>query len=163
MSQFFVGGSGGGSGSVTSLTGNDGIAVSPTDGNINIVGNGVSGSGVSSAGNIYVTGDDGDSTLTVNETQAQFLTNYTQSSVNYDVVDTDYLIGCTAANITITLPASPASLRYIVVKDESGGATANPITISGNGNTVNGTSTISIDQNYESVYIYYNGTAWFTY
>jgi hypothetical protein len=155
--------SGGSSGPVDTLTGNDSITVSPQGNNINLVGSGSASSGISTAGNLYVSGNNGTATLTVNETQAQFLTNYTQTGVNYLVLPTDYLIGCTAANITLTLPVAPGANRILVIKDESGNATPTPITISGNGKNINGLSTLSLDQSYASFNLYFNGTAWFSY
>lgn len=146
---------------VETLTGNDGVVVSPAGNNINVVGSGVVGSGISTAGNIYVTGSG--STLTINETQAQFLTNYRQTATSSPVSLTDYAIGCTASNITITLPLAPAALRILIIKDESGTATATPITIAGNGKTINGMANLSLDQSYASFNLYYNGTAWFSY
>ncbi len=161
MSQFYINMNASGTGFVQTLTGNDGVPVSPTADNINVVGAGVSTSGISTAGNIYTTGSG--STLTINETQAQFLTNYRQTGISSNVSAIDYLIGCTAANITITLPAAPATNRILVIKDESGGATATPITIAGNGKNINGMANLSLDQNYASFNLYYNGVGWFSY
>lgn len=152
---------GGTSGPVNSLTGNDGVVVNPVGNNINVLGSGIASSGISTAGNIYTTG--AGANLTINETQAQFLTNYTQTGISYAVLPTDFLIGCSASNITITLPAAPVSSRLLVVKDESGTATATPITLNGNGKNINGNATLSLDQNYASFNLYYNGTAWFSY
>lgn len=152
---------GGASGPVDTLTGNDGVALNPVGNNINVVGGGSASSGISTAGNIYTTGSG--ATLTINETQAQFLTQYRQTGVSGPVLATDYLIGCTAGGITITLQAAPGTNRILVIKDESGTGTATPTTISGNGKTIDGTPTISLDQNYMSFNLYFNGTNWFTY
>ncbi len=56
MSQFLQSSSGGGAGSILTLTGNSGGAVSPTAGNINVLG----GTGIN------IVGNPGTSTLTVN-------------------------------------------------------------------------------------------------
>ena len=50
----------------------------------------------------------------------------------YTVNDTDYYLGVNYAGpVTITLPVSPSSGRILVIKDESGNASTNPITVSG--------------------------------
>ena len=50
----------------------------------------------------------------------------------YIVNDTDYYIGVNyAGEVTITLPSSPNSGRLLVIKDESGNAETNPITVTG--------------------------------
>ena len=153
--------SGGASGPVDTLTGNDGTVVNPVGNNIFVVGSGVLTSGISTAGNIYTTGSG--ATLTINETQAQFLTNYRQIATGQTLAATDFLVGCTASNITVLLPAVPGTNRIIILKDESGTATATPITINGNGKNINGSATYTIDTSFESANLYYNGTAWFSY
>jgi hypothetical protein len=158
---FDITGTTGQSGPVDTLSGNDGVLVNPSSNNISIVGNGLASSGASTAGNIYVTGSG--SVLTINETQAQFLTNYRQTAVSSAVTPTDYAIGCTVAGITITLPAAPTPLRILIIKDESGNAMANNIIINGNGKNINGSATYSLDTAYESANLYYNGTNWFSY
>src|SRR5690606_494759 len=59
-----ISGGGGGSGTLSTLTGNSGGAVSPTGGNINVVG----------SGNITVTGNPGTSTLTIADSGGTGLT-----------------------------------------------------------------------------------------
>jgi hypothetical protein len=50
----------------------------------------------------------------------------------YTVEDTDYYLGVDYAGpVTITLPVSASSGRVLVIKDESGDASTNPITVSG--------------------------------
>lgn len=50
----------------------------------------------------------------------------------YEIVDNDYYIGVDYAGaVSITLPSSPNSGRVIVIKDESGDASTNPITVTG--------------------------------
>lgn len=72
----------------------------------------------------------------------------------------------TAAPRTITLPsASTAGAgSYIIIKDESGGAAANNITVQRAGaDNVDGGTTATINTNYGSVTLYSDGTSkWFT-
>lgn len=54
------------------------------------------------------------------------------TSATYTVQDEDYYLGVDyAGEVTITLPSSPNSGRVLVIKDESGDASSNPITVSG--------------------------------
>lgn len=51
----------------------------------------------------------------------------------YSVTSTDYYVGVNyAGNVTITLPTTPDSGRIVVIKDESGNCSINPITVVGN-------------------------------
>lgn len=61
---------------------------------------------------------------------------------------------------TILLPANPyTGLRYSV-KDGKGDGATNNVTISGNGNTLDGGSTVVLSQNYAAIDMVFNGTAW---
>lgn len=59
--------------------------------------------------------------------------NTTQvTTATYTVQPTDYYVGINyAGNVTITLPSSPSSGRMLIIKDESGNASTNPITVLG--------------------------------
>lgn len=61
----------------------------------------------------------------------QVVYNTTTTAINYTVVEDDYYIGVTAGPTTITLPSSTTSGRTIVIKDETGNAQNNNITIAG--------------------------------
>lgn len=51
----------------------------------------------------------------------------------YTVSDQDYYVGVNYVGpVTITLPLTPSSGRMIIIKDESGDAETNPITVHGN-------------------------------
>lgn len=89
------------------------------------------------------------------------------TAISYTALVTDYIIGVTstAAARTITLPTAAAAGkgRIFIIKDESGAAGTNNITIDGNGaETIDGAATKVISTNYGVVRIYSNGTAWFT-
>lgn len=90
-----------------------------------------------------------------------------QTAASYTALKDDYYIGVTstAAARTITLPAlaSVTDNKRYVVKDESGGAVANNITIDGNGaETIDGAATKVISSNYGSVRLVKSGSSWFT-
>lgn len=81
--------------------------------------------------------------------------------VNDNVIDRDYVIACTAAPITVTLPASPEEGRVVIIKDRDGNANpANRITINGNGNNIDGNASIQMRQIYGSFTLLYSGTEW---
>jgi hypothetical protein len=86
----------------------------------------------------------------------------TNVSDNYTVLTTDDLIaiGSLAAPKTMTLPLSPSSGDKYEFKDTVGEAATRNITISGNGNNIDGSSTYVIDQNYGSLTVVYTGSRW---
>lgn len=84
----------------------------------------------------------------------------------YALLGTDYFLSVdTGAGVmTITLPASPATGRTVVIYDGGGAAAGSNITIDGNGKNIaaGGTSAATkiINTAYESYTLYYNGTLW---
>ena len=92
--------------------------------------------------------------------------NRTAVATSYTALLDDYLIGVTstAAARTITLPARALEVgKHYVVKDESGGAAANNITIDPEGTVqIDGGATATISTNYGVVRLYSDGSKWFT-
>lgn len=81
----------------------------------------------------------------------------------------DYYIGVTSVPDTIVLPTAaslfnvPTVLYEYIIKDESGDAAANNITIvSPDGLNINGSASYVISSNYGSVGIVWNGTQFYT-
>jgi len=90
------------------------------------------------------------------------------TATNYTVLATDYYIGVTNTSSAriITLPASAASGngKVVIIKDESGGAGGNNITVAGNGtDQIDGASSKTINSNYGSLRLICSGTGWFSY
>lgn len=81
------------------------------------------------------------------------------------MVSTDQIIGVSYAGAqTETLIASPANGRRVVIKDESGAANTNNITVTaGSGDTIQGASSKTINTAYGFVSLYYDATdkIWF--
>lgn len=79
----------------------------------------------------------------------------------YDVLATDMnlLVDTTSAR-TINLPASPALGDAYRIKDSTGTAGANNITIQGNGKNIEGSPSNTISTNFGKVAVVYNGTQW---
>lgn len=101
------------------------------------------------------------SRLHVNGSQA---IKSTDTATNYTVLSDDYLIRVTstAAARTITLPTAVGCAgRVYEIKDASGGAATNNITIDGDGSeTIDGAANITIISNYGSARVMSNGTGW---
>jgi hypothetical protein len=90
---------------------------------------------------------------------------------NPSILTNDYLIAVnnTAAPRAVTISTediqsgNATNPRIFVIKDESGGAATNPITVSGESGTIDGEASIVITQNYASLTVYANGTNLFIY
>lgn len=79
------------------------------------------------------------------------------------VLSDDYVITMnkTVSEVTtVTLPTSPATSRSIIVKDGKGDATNFNITLDGDGETIDGSATFVLDEDFQSAEIIYNGTEW---
>jgi hypothetical protein len=87
----------------------------------------------------------------------------TGTATSYSTATTDIYIGVTstAAARTITMFNSGRVTGMVfIIKDESGGAGTNNITIDGNGANIDGESSVVINKNYGCVAIYWNSTSW---
>jgi hypothetical protein len=82
---------------------------------------------------------------------------------NYTMLATDQIVvinKTTGAATAVTLPATPSIGRCCVVKDGKGDAATNNITVAAASGTIDGLSTLTMDQPYESYTFIFNGTAW---
>ena len=91
---------------------------------------------------------------------------------NPSILTSDYIIAMTdtaAARAVIistedVSTGSATSARKFVIKDESGGAAAQNITVTlESGGTIDGAATYVINQNYQSIDLYINGTNGFVF
>ena len=94
------------------------------------------------------------------------IVNRVTTATNYTVLVTDYIIGVTSTSAvrTITLPAATSDNtgQVYIVKDESGGAATNNISVVVNGGgLIDDTSTAVLTQNYEARQFYSSGAQWF--
>lgn len=163
MSYFNVP-SGGGAGVVTSVTGTNGVTAAPTTGAVVVSGVNATTSTVGVASfnpNEFTVTVGGQVSLT----QFQLATNYTNvTTTPYVVTATDYYISVDTSGgaKTIQLPNAPTALRLFVVKDRTGNAGANNISITTVGGAVliDGVTTYTLMQNFEAVDILFNGTSY---
>ena len=87
------------------------------------------------------------------------VTTYTADGNNYVL-----LVDTSSAGQTITLPASPVDGLSYKIKDKSGNASVNNVTIDGNGSNIDGAANASINTNFGAFELVYSSddTAWFT-
>jgi len=81
------------------------------------------------------------------------------STTGTDTSNTHVSIGTLSAVITRSLPASPSTGDVVEYKAPSN-ATDFPVTISGNGHTIDGASTFPMNVSYMGMRFTYNGTEW---
>ena len=88
------------------------------------------------------------------------------SATNYVVLATDSIVNITstAAARDVTLPAPSVTQigKTFIVKDTSGGAATNNITITGASGNIDGAATIAIESDYGSIVLWSDGTNYFT-
>lgn len=87
---------------------------------------------------------------------------WTTVTANYLAALDDYAIAvdCSGGIVTVTLPATPILGQTYHIKDSTGSAFTNNITISGNGTNIDGFATKTINVNWDSFMISYNGNQW---
>lgn len=82
---------------------------------------------------------------------------------DYTVLTTDEIVGATSsAARAITLNATPSTGQVVTIKDITGSAATNNITITPAAGNVDGAATKVIAANYGSVDLWYSGSAWFS-
>jgi hypothetical protein len=102
-------------------------------------------------------------TITVTSS-AGFSVNLTNvTSTPYVVLSTDEYLSVNMSTVkTIQLPDSPSTGRFFAIKDRTGQATSNNMTITTVGGVVeiDGSTTYVINQDYGSVLLMFNGTSY---
>lgn len=91
------------------------------------------------------------------------VTTITSGSANpFTIANTDEFISLTTINAPwqVNLPASPTTGDTYTIKDSNGQAGLFNITVSGNGNNIDGFASIVLMTNYTQALFTYNGTSW---
>ena len=79
----------------------------------------------------------------------------------YSALTLDYFLGCTTtAAIAVDLPNPTTSGNAFIIKDISGTANANNITITATGTTIDGAASKVINTSYGSFSVFFNGTSY---
>ena len=137
------------------LTGNSGGPVSPSSpsGNINIIG----GIGITSVG------DPSTNTITLNATDA-FIAYKNVATSPYIVLSTDYYLSvdCSSGAITLKFPNAATLSQSFIVKDRTGSAATNNITITTVGGTIDfdGSTSYILNTAFQSVNLVGNSTSY---
>ena len=148
-------GSGGGSETgLLTITGNTGGAV-PGDisGNIDIVG----------SGNVNIVGDPGTNTLTITSSTSIFAyTNVDTSPYVVQSTDSYLSVDCSGMAITLQFANAAPSGKGFIVKDRTGFAATNNITVTTVGGAVDidAAATFVMNTNYESINLMGNGSSY---
>ena len=89
--------------------------------------------------------------------------NWMYKTANYTAVNNDGILAdTTSASFTVTLPASPATGTYVSIVDVTSTFATNPLTVAGNGETLQGLTYTSVVLNVTSakVDLIYEGAYW---
>jgi hypothetical protein len=125
-----------------------------TAGDNNTIRIGTQGTGVGQQSLSYIAGQ-------LNGLSGRSYKVTTPGAYPYAVLTTDHVIIVdTTAARNILLPANPVNNAVFFIKDNTGTAATNNISISGNGHNIDGAATAVISINYGSSTCVYNGTQW---
>ena len=92
-----------------------------------------------------------------------FVTASAQPGGNYTVLSTDSFISITSdAPLNVLMPNTTVMGRIVIIKDRTGTAKMNPITIKTPGGivTIDGSTTVVMDGSYDSNTLVWDGTAY---
>ena len=128
----------------------------------------ISSPGVSASGKAVIYFDTTANKLRVSENGGSYVNlvgaddTITTITTGYTTLVTDEFIsvGTLSGTITILLYATPFSGQKLVIKDANGSAFAHNIIIGGNGNNIDGASSIVLDQNFAAITLTFTGTQW---
>jgi hypothetical protein len=104
-------------------------------------------------------------TITIELTPTAF--NYVQinhASSPYTATATDYYISCdpSAGTISVLLPNAPTQFRQFIIKDRTGNASLNHISVTtvGGAVTIDGLTIYTLAGNFGSIQLLFNGTSY---
>jgi hypothetical protein len=114
---------------------------------------------------ISIVNASGSITISASSSPAPFaVTSLDDTDSDYTVLSTDYYLSCDTTNgvLTIDLPDAPTTGTVYIIKDSTGQAAANNITVTTVGGLVNIDGSLNFIMNtaYESINVLFNGTSW---
>ena len=114
---------------------------------------------------ISIVNSSGTITISASSPPAPFtITSLEDTDSDYTVLSTDYYLSCDTTNgvLTIDLPDAPAVGTVYIIKDSTGQAANNNITVTTVGGAVNIDGSLNFIMNtaYESINVLFNGTSW---
>lgn len=126
------------------------------------------GNGATTAGNVLLQNGGTTTASTVpnkfvfNRGQRRHVTSISSAGGTYAVLaDDDYIaITLLAVPFQINLPATPTLGDTFTIKDTTGDAGTNNVTVSGNGNNVDGSTTFLLSQPYAAAIFTFTGSQW---
>ena len=137
-----------------------------TDGQIPIgsTGNPPSLNTITAGNNITVTNGAGTITIAANGGGELNITSLDDTDSPYTVLSTDEYLSCdvSSGTLTIDLPDAPTTGRVVRIKDSTGNAATNNISVTTAGGvvTIDGVTTFTMNTNYESISVIFNGTSY---
>ena len=124
-----------------------------------------SAAGLTAGNNISIS--TGAGSITISALGAGQIVNVTlPGAYPYNVLTTDYIVEVdTTSSRTIRLPNAPSTGQIFVIKDITGSAGSNNISLTtvGGAVTIDGSTTQTMNVNYASVQVFFNGTSYFIY
>lgn len=103
----------------------------------------------------------GDITVLGNVINSGLVINTVSSGTPVTTIITNtYYNAITSATTGVVLPASPVSGQELIIKDIDGVAGISPITVLGNGNTIDSLTSVPLVNNYEAMRLIFGPTEW---
>jgi hypothetical protein len=168
-SGFVVGPAAATNGSIAIYDGTTGKLITDTLATIDASGNTSIGGDLVVSGDFSVLGNNTVQNLTVNNNltvignviNSGLIINTVSSGTapTFTITNT-FFNAITSTTTGVFLPATPTIGQQHVIKDINGTAAATPITVDGNGNTIDGSSSIDLVNNYESTTLIFGPTEW---
>lgn len=81
----------------------------------------------------------------------------------YQALSTDFFIGVNNTGLvpfSVVLPANPQTGKVYIIKDVSGTASTDPITVTAIGHTIDGAASATINTDYGSITLVFDGVEW---
>lgn len=107
---------------------------------------------LSVGGNITVSGIVTNIGVVTNTISSGTITTYNITNAYFNAI--------TSATTGVVLPLSPVEGQQHIIKDIDGTASITPIIVDGNGNTIDGSITLSLSSNYEAKTVIFGPTEW---